>query len=114
MSGSFVTYGSLLLAIVFETIGTSSLKASEEFTRLWPTLIMAVCYLCAFYLLTIVMRAMPIGIAYAVWSGLGIVLISLIGLLVFKQRLDLPACVGIGLIVAGVIVVNVFSKSASH
>ncbi|SBV94889.1 multidrug resistance protein; DLP12 prophage [uncultured delta proteobacterium] len=114
MNVSFVTYGSLLLAIVCEVIATSSLKASEEFTRLWPTLIMAAGYLCAFYCLTIVMRTMPIGIAYALWSGLGIVLISLIGLLVFKQRLDLPACIGIGLIVAGVIVVNVFSKSSAH
>lgn len=114
MSGTAITYGTLFLAIICEVIGTSALKASAEFTRLWPTLLMGVSYLGAFYLLSLVMRGMPIGIAYAVWSGLGIVLISAIGVLVFKQWLDAPACIGLGLIIAGVLVVNLFSKSAGH
>ncbi len=114
MSGAVAAYGSLVLAILCEVIGTSFLKASEEFTRLWPTVIMAASYGCAFYLLTIVMRSIPVGVAYAVWSGLGVVLISVVGLVVFKQRLDLPAYIGLGLIVAGVVVVNVFSKTSGH
>ena len=114
MSGHFVTYGSLALAIVCETIVTSFLKESQQFTRLVPTLVVAAGYACAFYFLSIVLKTMPVGIAYAIWSGLGIVLISLIGATVFKQHLDLPAWLGMGLIIAGVIVVNVFSRSVVH
>ena len=114
MSGSLVTYGALLMAICCEVAGTTALKASAEFTRLVPTLVMGGCYLCSFFMLSIAMRVIPIGIAYAIWSGLGIVLISVIGLLVFKQRLDLPAIIGLGLILAGVLVVNLFSKSVAQ
>lgn len=102
------------VAIVLEVIGTSALQASQQFTRPLPTLLMAASYLGAFYFLSHTLRAIPVGIAYAIWSGLGIVLISLAGLILFKQRLDLAAVIGLGLIVAGVIVVNVFSKSAPH
>lgn len=114
MNGPTIAYGSLVLAIVCEVVGTSSMKASEQFTRLLPSLVTVASYGCAFYLLSIVMRTVPVGVTYAVWSGLGIVLISVVGVVVFKQRLDLPACIGLGLILAGVVVLNLFSKTAGH
>ncbi|WP_369825986.1 multidrug efflux SMR transporter [Achromobacter sp. HZ34] len=104
----------LAIAIVAELIATSSLKASEGFTRLLPSAITVVGYLVSFYFLSQTLREIPVGIAYAIWSGVGIVLISLIGLVFFKQHLDLPALIGIGLIVAGVIVMNVFSDTVKH
>jgi small multidrug resistance pump len=107
-------YLALGAAIVLEVAGTTALQASAQFTRPVPTLIMVVCYLSAFYFLTLALRVIPVGLAYAIWSGLGIVLISLIGLIVFKQKLDIPAIIGLGMIVSGVVVVNVFSKSIPH
>lgn len=104
----------LLLAIVFETIATSFLKQSEQFSKLWPTVMTIVCYGTSFYFLSIVLKTMPIGIAYAIWSGVGIVLIGFIGWLVFKQSLDFPAILGMGMIIVGVIIINLFSKSVSH
>ncbi|WP_197424900.1 SMR family transporter [Bordetella sp. N] len=104
----------LAVAIVAELIATSSLKASEGFTRLLPSAITIVGYLVSFYFLSQTLREIPVGIAYAIWSGVGIVLISIIGLVFFKQHLDLPALIGIGLIVAGVIVMNVFSDTVKH
>ena len=109
-----MTYAFLFTAIVLEVIGTSALKASEQFTKLLPVLVMVVCYGTSFFFLSLVLRTLPVGIAYAIWSGLGIVLISLVGVVWFKQPLDLPAMFGLGLIVAGVIVVNLFSKSVGH
>ena len=106
-----MTYVYLFIAIVAEVIATSSLKASESFTRLWPAVITLVGYAIAFYFLTLVLRTMPTGIAYAIWSGVGIVLISAVGWVVFKQKLDLPAIIGLGLIIAGVLVVNLFSNT---
>lgn len=108
------TWAALLGAIGFEVLGTTLLQKSEQFSRLWPTLGMAACYLAAFYLLSLALRQMPVGIAYAIWSGLGVVLISVIGLVVFKQRLDLPAVVGLVMIVGGVVVINLFSRAVSH
>lgn len=108
------TYLALGVAIALEVIGTSALQASQQFTRPLPTAIMAVSYLSAFYFLSLALRVIPVGIAYAIWSGLGIVLISIVGLIVFKQKLDLPAIIGLGMIVAGVVVVNAFSKSVAH
>lgn len=110
----FQTYAALVVAITLEILGTTSLQRSAQFTRLVPTLTMALCYCGSFYFLSLVLRTMPLGIAYAIWSGLGIVLVSLIGLLVFGQKLDIAAMIGLGLIVAGVIVVNVFSSSVTH
>ncbi|WP_408003482.1 DMT family transporter [Pseudothauera nasutitermitis] len=107
-------YAVLGVAIVLEIIGTTFLQKSEQFTRLMPTLVMAVCYLGAFYFLSLALRVIPVGLAYAIWSGLGIVLISLVGYVVFRQSLDLPAIIGLGLIIAGVVVINVFSRSISH
>lgn len=107
------TWAVLTLAIVCEVVGTSLLNASAQFTRPWPTAGMAACYLLSFYLLSLAMRALPMGVVYAVWSGLGIVLISVVGLVAFGQRLDAPALIGIGLILAGVVAVNL-SGTAPH
>jgi small multidrug resistance pump len=104
----------LCIAIVSEVIATSALKASQEFTRLVPSLIVVAGYGLAFYFLTLTLRTIPLGIAYAMWSGIGVVLISLAAWVLFKQALDLPAIIGIGLIAAGVIVLNGFSASVGH
>lgn len=108
------TYLPLLAAIVLEVIATSALQASQQFTRPWPTLLMALGYLGAFFFLSLALRGIPVGVAYAIWSGLGIVLISAVGWVGFGQKLDLPAIFGLGLILAGVLVVNLFSNSARH
>lgn len=104
----------LAIAIVSEVIATSALKASAGFTRLGPSAIVAIGYGIAFYMLAQTLKTIPMGVAYAVWSGAGIVLITLVGYFFFKQRLDLPALAGIALIVAGVIVMQVFSRTAGH
>ena len=109
-----MSYLYLAIAIVSEVIGTSALKASNEFTRLVPSLITVAAFFCAFYFLSLCLRTIPVDIAYAIWSGVGIVLISLIALVLFDQKLDLPALGGMALIVAGVMVINLFSKSAAH
>lgn len=114
MSSSALTYVALGVAIVLEVIGTTFLQKSQQFTKLGPTLVMAVCYLAAFYFLSLALKTIPVGIAYAIWSGLGIVLISAVGFFLFKQALDTPALIGIGLIVAGVIIINLFSRTAAH
>lgn len=101
----------LALAIVAEVVATSALKASEGFSRLGPTAIAVVGYLIAFYLLAVVLRTMPVGIAYAIWSGVGMVLIALVGWLRFRQPLDLPAVAGMLLIGLGVVIINAFSKT---
>lgn len=107
-------YLALLAAIVCEVIGTSLLQASRQFTRFWPTLGMALFYLLAFYLLSLALRGMTLGIAYAIWSGVGIVLVALVGFMVFNQRIDLPGVIGLGMIIGGVLVVNLFSHSVGH
>ncbi|MCB5162741.1 QacE family quaternary ammonium compound efflux SMR transporter [Marinomonas sp. E8] len=109
-----MTYVILLLAIVSEVIATSALKASDSFSKLGPSLIVVVGYVFSFYLLTIVMRSMPTGMAYAIWAGLGVVLVSLFGYFFANEKLDFAACLGMSLIVLGVVVINVFSKTVSH
>ena len=104
----------LAIAICGEVIATTALKASNEFTRLVPSIVVVLGYGTAFYFMAISMRVLPIGIMYAIWSGLGIVLVSLIGWMVYKQTLDLPSIIGMGLIISGVIVINLFSKSVGH
>ncbi|SFT68844.1 small multidrug resistance pump [Chryseobacterium formosense] len=104
----------LALAIFCESVATSFLKASEGFTKPLQTIVFVVAMSASFYLLTHAIKVIPIGIAYAIWSAVGIVLISLVGYFVYKQTLDLPAILGIALIIVGVIIINVFSKSASH
>jgi small multidrug resistance pump len=109
-----MSYLYLAIAIVSEVIGTAALKASQEFTELVPSLIVVVGYASAFYFLTLTLRTMPVGIAYALWAGCGIVLISAASWILFKQSLDAPALIGIGLIAAGVVLINGFSSSITH
>jgi len=107
-------YFYLGLSIVFEAIGTSALKESDAFTRLIPSLITIVAYAVSFFFFSLTLRTIPLGISYAIWAGLGIVLIALVGWLWFKQPLDAPALIGLALIVAGVVVANAFSKSIAQ
>ncbi len=104
----------LSIAIVSEVIATSCLKAAEGFTRFWPSLVVVVGYLLAFYLLSLTLKTIPVGVAYAIWSGVGIVLIALSGWLFLGQSLDMPAVIGLTLIVIGVLVINVFSNTIVH
>ena len=107
-------YMLLAVAIVAEVVATSALRASEGFSRLVPSVIVVIGYGISFYLLSLTLKSLPVGIVYAVWSGAGIVLITLVAALLFKQIPDLPAVLGMGLIVAGVVVLNVFSKVSLH
>ena len=107
-------YVYLIVAVAAETIGTTALQASNQFTRLGPTVIVVLAYGVAFYFLGVALKYMPVGIAYALWSGLGIVLIALIGLTVFGQTLDVAAVLGLGMIIGGIVVIQVFSGSATH
>ncbi len=104
----------LFIAVLAETLGTTALQASQQFSRFWPSLAVALCYLVSFYFMSLTLRFMPVGIVYAIWSGLGIVLIAIIGYALFGQRLDLPAVMGLGLIIAGILVIHLFSKAAAH
>jgi small multidrug resistance pump len=114
MNAALISYGALAIAIVCEVMGTSFLLKSEQFTKLAPTLFMALFYAGSFFFLSQALKMVPLGIAYAIWGGLGIVLTAFISVLVFRQALDLAAMVGIGMIVGGVVVMNVFSNSVSH
>lgn len=109
-----ITYVYLALAIAAEVIGTSALKASEGFTRPWPSVVVVVGYGLAFFLLSLVLRSLPVGIAYAIWAGLGIVLVTVAGVVVYGETPDLPAVAGIAMIVGGVVVIQLFSKVAAH
>ncbi|MBK9708663.1 MAG: QacE family quaternary ammonium compound efflux SMR transporter [Acidobacteria bacterium] len=104
----------LTVAIVSEVIGTSALKSSEGFSRLWPSAIVVVAYASAFYFLSLTLKTLPVGVAYAIWSGAGVALIALIAWVIYGQALDLPAIIGMLLIVAGVVVLNLFSNTVSH
>ncbi|KJS08145.1 MAG: multidrug transporter [Gammaproteobacteria bacterium BRH_c0] len=99
------------IAIVAEVIGTTSLKASQGFTQLWPSVLVVGGYGIAFYCLSLVLKTIPVGVTYAIWSGLGIVLVTLVSAVVFRQIPDLPALLGMGLIIAGVVVMNMFSST---
>jgi len=101
-------------AIGAEVIATASLKATDGFKKLVPTLIVIVGYVLSFYLLNLSLRSIPIGIAYAIWSGVGLVLIVIAGAILYKQKVDLAAIVGMGLIVAGAVILNLFSKMKVH
>jgi small multidrug resistance pump len=109
-----VNYLYLAGAIIFEVIGTSALKASEGFSRLWPTLLMSICFAAALFCLSQTLRTIPLGIAYAIWCGVGIVLTALSGWFVFRQSIDLAAITGMALIIAGVLVINLMSKSVAE
>ncbi len=107
-------YVYLVFAVIAETIGTTALQASQQFTRLGPSILVVIGYGLAFYLMALTLRHMPVGIVYAIWSGLGIFFIAVIGWLVFGQKLDLPAVLGLGLIMAGILIIHLFSKSSGH
>jgi small multidrug resistance pump len=107
-------YFILMLAVLAETIGTTALQASQQFSRPLPSIIVVVAYGAAFYLLAIALRTFPVGVAYAMWSGMGIVFIAVIGFAVFGQRLDMAAIIGIVLIMSGIIVINLFSGTSTH
>lgn len=109
-----MAYLYLAVAIIAEVTATSALKATEEFTKLYPSLIVIIGYGVAFYFMTLVLRTIPVGITYAVWSGLGVVLVAIVGAVLYKQIPDVAAIIGMGLIITGVLVIHVFSKSASH
>lgn len=103
----------LLIAILCEVAGTSALEASRQFTRLGPSLLVVGGYAAAFYFLSLTLRVVPVGVAYAIWSGMGVVLIALVARIVYGQRLDVPAILGMSLIVAGVAVIRLFSKTGA-
>jgi small multidrug resistance pump len=107
-------YALLGIAIVAEVIATSAMRASDGFSRLGPSALVIIGYGIAFYCLSLTLRSIPVGIVYAVWSGAGIVLITLVALLLYRQVPDLPAIIGLGLIIAGVAVLNIFSKMQAH
>ena len=109
-----MAYLYLSIAVIAEVAATSALKASDEFTKLIPSLVVVVGYGAAFYLLTLVLRTIPVAITYAVWSGAGIVLVAIIGAILYKQIPDIPAVIGMGLIVAGISIINVYSKTITH
>ena len=109
-----VHYVYLIFAVAAETIGTTALQASQQFSRLVPSVIVVLAYAVSFYLLAQTLKYMPVGIMYAIWSGLGIVFIALIAWIIFGQKLDAPAIIGMTLIVAGIVVINLFSNTATH
>lgn len=114
MSPALLSYSALGVAILLEVMGTTFLQKTEQFTRLAPTLIMAALYAGSFFFLAQALKIIPLGVAYAIWGGLGIVLVAFVGVFVFRQSIDLAGMIGIAMIVGGVIVVNVFSNSATH
>ncbi len=110
----FWNYLYLVIAVLFEVIATTALKETQGFTRLIPSLVVVAGYGLAFYFLSLPLRALPIGVVYALWSGAGIVLITTIGWIWFRQALDLPAVVGMGFILVGVVIINLFSRTLAH
>ena len=106
-----MAYLYLAMAIIAEVIATSALKASAEFTKLLPSVMVVLGYGVAFYFMTLTLRTIPLGVTYAIWSGVGIVLVAVAGVFLYKQVPDLPAIIGMGLIIAGVVVIRVFSKT---
>lgn len=104
----------LLIAIVSEVIATSALKASNEFTKIIPSIITVVMYAVAFYFLSLTLRTIPVGIAYAIWSGIGIVLVTVVAIVAYGQKPDLPAVIGMAFIIVGVVIINLFSKMNAH
>jgi small multidrug resistance pump len=109
-----MAYVYLAIAIVAEVVATSALKASEEFTRLWPSVLVVVGYAIAFFCLALVLRTIPVGIAYAIWAGMGIVLVACVGAVVYRQIPDAPAIIGMALIIAGIVTIHLFSRTTAH
>ena len=109
-----MTYLYLAIAIIAEVIATSALKASNEFTNLIPSVIVVVGYGVSFYFMMLVLRTLPVGITYAIWSGIGIIFVAILGMFLYDQIPDLPAIIGMGLIITGVVVIHLFSKTVGH
>lgn len=109
-----MVYLQLIISIILEVVATSLMKKTDGFTNIIPTLSMLACYAGSFYFMSIVVRTLPVGVVYATWSGLGIVLVSAIAYFVYKQALDVPALIGMSLIITGVVFINVFSKVSAH
>ncbi len=107
-------YTYLIIAIITETIGTTALQASAQFTRFWPSVVCVIAYGISFYLLALALKTIPVGILYAIWSGVGIVMIAGIGFIVFGQKLDLAAIIGIAFILLGIVIIHLFSTTATH
>lgn len=114
MTPNLAAYSFLGLAIVTEVIGSTFLQKSEQFSKLGPSLLTVFAYLSTFYFLSHALKSIPLGVAYGIWGSLGIVLTAIVGFVVFKQKLDIPAMIGIALMISGVVVVQVFSKTVSH
>ena len=104
----------LLIAVASETIGTAALQASVQFTKFWPSVLVVIAYAVSFYFLAVALRTIPLGIAYALWSGLGIVFIASIGFVIYGQKLDLAAILGLSMILSGIVIIHLFSNSATH
>ena len=109
-----MSYWYLAIAILAEVIATSALKASAEFTKLTPSFVVIIGYAVSLYFMMLVLRTMPVGITYAIWSGVGIVFVTIVSIFLYKQTPDLPAIIGMGLIIAGVVVIHLFSKTVGH
>lgn len=109
-----MVYVYLAIAIIAEVAATSALKASAEFTKLIPSLIVIIGYCVAFYFMTLVLRTIPVGVTYAIWSGVGIVLVAIIGAVLYKQIPDVPALIGMALIILGVAIIHLFSNTVGH
>jgi len=107
-------YWYLVIAILSEVIATSALKSTEEFTRFWPSVLVVIGYAASIYFLALVLRSMPVGIAYAIWAGVGVAAIVAVGAVVLKEVPDWPAIIGMTMIVGGVVVINLFSTTGSH
>lgn len=107
-------YVYLAIAIISEVVATTALKASDGFSKLFPVIIVVLGYGLSFYFLSLVLKTIPLGIAYAIWAGVGIILVALIGIVLYKQIPDLAAIIGVALIIAGVAIINIFSKTVSH
>lgn len=107
------TYAFLFIAILTEIIAANALKSSDQFTRLWPSLLSLSCYGVSLFFLTLVLKQIPLGVTYAIWSGVGIVFVALIGVFYHKEILDLPAMIGMLLIIAGVVIINLYSKTVN-
>lgn len=109
-----MAYLYLALAIITEVIGTTLLKSTEEFTKIIPSIVVVISYLLSFYFLTLTLRTVPVGIAYAIWAGLGIFLVTLFAAIIYKQIPDIASLLGMGLIISGVVVIHLFSKNIGH
>ncbi|AOS98440.1 Multidrug transporter EmrE [Microbulbifer aggregans] len=109
-----MAYLYLAIAILAEVAATTALKASEQFTRPLPSALVIFGYGLAFYMLALVLRTIPVGIAYAIWAGVGILLVALAGAVIYREVPDWPAVIGMTLIIAGVVIINLFSKTSAH